>query len=113
MNVKELYDHLLLHMTAEQALLKLLEGQVLNYEKLKFNEGEEVHPIFVISMAAIDMGWGIAIPNEDDEEIQGMIVGTQEYVDGVLKKDDNPPDHYDKDDKCCENGCSSSDGQNR
>lgn len=103
MNVKELYDHLLLHMTAEQALLKLLEGQVLNYEKLKFDEGEEVHPIFIISMAAIDMGWGLAIPNEDDEEIQGMIVGTQEYLDGVIKKDD----------KCCENGCSCSDCQNR
>jgi len=96
MNVKELYDHLLLHMTAEQALLKLLEGQVLNYEKLKFDEGEEVHPIFIISMAAIDMGWGIAIPNEDDEEIQGMMVGTQEYLDDILPNN-NPPDHPDKD----------------
>ena len=110
MNVKELYDHLLLHMTAEQALLKLLEGQVLNYEKLKFDEGEEVHPIFIISMAAMDMGWGMAIPNEDDEEIQGMAVGTEEYLDNIL---DLNPDPEPKDDKCCENGCSCSDCQNR
>ncbi len=96
MKAKEFYDYLLTQMSAEEALLKLLEGQVLNYEKLKFDKGEEVHPIFVISMAAIDMGWGLAIPNEDDEEIQGMIVGTQEYLDGVLKKDDNPPDNPDK-----------------
>jgi len=41
MNVKEFYDHITKHMTAEEALLKLLEGHVKTYDKLVFNEGEE------------------------------------------------------------------------
>jgi len=88
MNPKELYDHITKHMTPEQALLKLLEGHVLTYEKLKFDEGEEIHPLFIISMAAMDMGWNLAIPNDSDEmEVQGMIVGTQEYINKTLGDD--------------------------
>jgi len=100
MNAKEFYDHITEHMTPEEALLKLLEGHVLTYEKLKFNEGEELHPIMVATMAAVDMGWQIAIPEDDDEEIRGIIMGTPEYLEEVLG-DDN--------EGCsCENGCSSS-----
>ena len=97
MNPKEFYDHITQHMTPEQALLKLLEGHVLTYEKLKFNKGDELHPLMVVSMAAMDMGWDIAIPEgKDDEEIQGMVIGTDEYLQEILGDDDNPPDHYDK-----------------
>jgi len=89
MNPKEFYDHITQHMTPEQALLKLLEGHVLTYEKLKFNEGEELHPLMVVSMAAMDMGWDIAIPEgKDDEEIQGIIMGTDEYLQEMLGSDD-------------------------
>lgn len=97
MNAKELRDYILTQITAEEALLKLLEGHVMNYEKLKFQEGEEIHPIMVISMAAMDLGWGISIPNteSDDDIITGMVVGTEEYMDNILP-DDNPPDHPDK-----------------
>ena len=86
MTPKELYIHITSQMTAEQALLKLLEGQVRTYEKLKFNEGEEIHPVFVMSMAALDMDWQIAIPNtaDDDEELTGMVVGTTEYVEDIF-----------------------------
>ena len=108
MNAKEFYDHITSHMTPEEALLKLLEGHVLTYEKLKFNEGEELHPLMVATMAAVDMGWNIAIPEGgDDEEIQGIIMGTPEYLEEILGNDcdncngkcscdDNPPDHPDK-----------------
>jgi len=89
MNTKELYDHITAHMTAEQALMKLLEGHVLTYEQLKFKEGEEIHPTMVIVMATLDMGWNLAISNgDDDEELQGMIVGTQKYIDEMLGNDD-------------------------
>jgi len=104
MNVQELYDHITSQMTPEQALMNLLEGTVMNYEHLKFKEGEEIHPAMLIAIASLDMGWNIAIPDGDpNAELNGMIVGTQEYLDGVLKDDD----------KCCENGCSCSDCQNR
>jgi hypothetical protein len=93
MTAKEFYDHITKHMTAEQALLKLLEGQVMEYEKLKFSSDENsIHPVLLIAMAAMDMGWNMAIPNPKDDpdaDLTGMIVGTQEYIDSVLKEDDN------------------------
>jgi hypothetical protein len=91
MNVKELYDHITKHMTAEQALMKLLEGHVLTYDKLKFQEGEEIHPTILVVMAAMDMGWNLAIPDtgNDDDELQGMAIGTQEYLDKLFPEDNN------------------------
>ena len=97
MNAKELYDYITKQLTPEQALLKLLEGHVLTYEKLKFQEGEEIHPIMLISMAAMDLHWDMAIPSHEDNpdaEIEGMIVGTNDYIDDVLGKND---DKLDKD----------------
>ena len=107
MNAKEFFDHITSHMSAEDALLKLLEGHLLTYEKLKFQEGEEIHPIMLISMAAIDMGWSMAIPEgKEDEEVYGMVVGTQEYLDEIF------PDNNES--GCgCKNGCSASNCQNR
>jgi len=103
MNTQELYDHITAHMTAEEALKKLLEGHIRTYEHLKFNKGDEIHPIMVASMAALDMGWNLAIPDgRDDEEVKGMMIGTPEYLEEQLGGgcdccDDNPPDHYDAD----------------
>ena len=87
MKVKEFYDYLTTHMTPEEALLKLLEGHVKTYEKLKFNEGEELNPVIVASMAAYEMNWVIGVSNDDDDNVCGLIMGTQEYVDDML--DDN------------------------
>lgn len=90
MTVKETYDHIVKHMTAEQALMKLLEGHVKTYERLKFNEGEELHPLMIVSMAALDMGWDLAIPDgKDDEEIQGLAMGTPEYFEQLFAGDDS------------------------
>ena len=105
MKVREFYEYLLTQMSVEEALLKLLEGHVMTYDKLKFNEGEELHPLMVASMAAMDMGWQMAIPDGDDE-VQGIIMGTSEYLKEILGEDD--------DNGCsCKNGCSSSNCQNR
>jgi len=84
MNTKEFYDYITSHMTAEQALMKLLEGSVLTYENLKLREGEQVHPTMIMAMAALDMGWSLAIQGSDDEDVKGMIVGTDEYLEEVL-----------------------------
>ena len=88
MNVREFYNYLTKHMTAEQALMKLLEGQVMEYEKLKFSQDENaVHPMLLIAMAAMDMNWQIVIPDgEPDVEVPGMVVGTKEYLDSILDK---------------------------
>lgn len=113
LSITELYDHITKHMSPEDALMRLLEGHARTYEHLKFNEGEEIHPLMLISMAALEMGWVLAIPDgKDDEEIQGITVGTEEYVTDILDElgwssgykcgggcscNDNPPDHYDAD----------------
>lgn len=89
MTAKEFYDYITKHMTPEQALLKLLEGQVMEYEHLKFSSEESaIHPLLLITMAAMEMDWVIAITNTDDNlesDVQGLVLGTEEYVDNVLK----------------------------
>ena len=93
MSITELYKHITKHMSAEDALMRLLEGHVITYEKLKFNEGDEIHPIMLISMAAFEMGWQIAIPKSgEDDEVIGLTVGTKEYLEDLFPSnlDDHP-----------------------
>jgi hypothetical protein len=85
MTIDEFYTEITKHMTPEAALKKLLEGSVRQYENLKFKEdGSPVHPLMIIAMAAMDMGWMIAV-SDKDKEVMGMVVGTGEYLDKVLK----------------------------
>lgn len=93
MTVQTLYDHITKHMTAEEALLKLLGGSLRTYQKLRFEDGEEVHPLFITVMAAEEMNWVISIEKSDnpDEEVQGISIGTEEYMDKLFKdKKDEP-----------------------
>ena len=92
MTVDELYTHITKMMTPEAALKRLLESSLLTYEKLKFPEGEQpVHPLFIMTLAAMDMGWDFLVPNgPDDEEVNGLIAGTSEYVDRIDFKTDKP-----------------------
>lgn len=84
MKVKELYDHIVKHMTPEEALMKLLSSSLVNYEKLKFNKGEEIHPEIIIVMAAMDLGWDVAVEN-NKEIIRGFVMGTKEYMNERFK----------------------------
>ena len=84
MTPQELYDHITKSIPAEKALLKLLESSVINYKHLKFKEDEEIHPTILIAMAALEMGWNIAVSEDDDENIEGMIVGSEEYIDKLI-----------------------------
>lgn len=87
--VQQLYDHIVKQITPEEALKRLLSSSLLTYEKLKFPEGQPpVHPVFVMTMAAMDMGWGFLIP-ANKEEITGMVTGTEEYLNDVYFKSDN------------------------
>jgi len=88
MNVNEFYDYITKQMTPEQALKKLLEGHVLTYEKLKFKRGKEIHPLILILMATMDLGWNFIIENNNDldDEVTGMIIGTKEYIESTFNK---------------------------
>ena len=85
MTVDELYEYITEYMTPEEALKKLLEGSLRSYEKLKFDKGEEVHPVFIISMVAMDMNWQIAFSNES-EDIEGLVIGTKDYMQEIFKE---------------------------
>ena len=98
MKVQELYDYITKQITPEVALMRMLEASLVTYEKLKFKEGEEIHPEILIFMAAFDRGWNLAVESEDagnpDKELRGIIVGTKEYINEVLdnyeeKKEEN------------------------
>lgn len=85
MKTKELYDHITKHMTPEHALMKLLQSSLLTYHHLKFpaGDGKEVHPEILISMAAFDLGWMIAVEAPDGDKTRdliGLSVGTEEYL---------------------------------
>lgn len=87
MTVKEVYDHIVKQITPEQALMRLLEGGLLQYEKLKFDDQEKaVHPIIIISMAVMDLGWDFAVEKTGDgsQPMRGMVVGTKEYIDEIF-----------------------------
>jgi hypothetical protein len=90
MTVDKLYDHITKVMTPEAALKKLLSSSLRTYEKLKFPEGTTpVHPIFIMSFAAMDMGWDFLVPDgPDDDDVNGLIVGTSEYVDRITFRTD-------------------------
>lgn len=94
MKVKELVDHILKHMTAEEALAKLLATQVEQYEKLKVNldkiDQPGGSPYFIIIQAAMELGWDFMI-EKDPETIRGLSIGTKEYFEalGAKKKEDS------------------------
>ncbi len=87
MNVKEFYEYITSKMTPEEALMKMLEGGLIEYKKLKFDEkGKEVHPMIIISMAALDMGWAIAVEDKKvSTHIRGLSLGTSEYMKELFK----------------------------
>jgi len=90
--VDEFYEYITKFMTPEQALKKLLQGSVMKYHYLKFKEGEELHPLMVMTFAAMDMGWAIMVKETQDpnEEVKGLVLGTREYMDQItFKKQDN------------------------
>jgi len=92
MTFQELKDYILSKMTIEQAFDRLLESGLVHYQKLKFENGEELHPLLVMSMAAMEMGWNFVIENrEGKDEVRGLITGTQEYIDDLYKELKNKP----------------------
>lgn len=78
MTVDGLYDYILENMPAEVALRKLLESSLITYNKLKFDkEQNEVHPVIIISMAAMDLGWNFMVEKVDN--IEGLVIGSDAY----------------------------------
>jgi hypothetical protein len=92
LDVGELYAYITKHMTAEEALMIMLKGKIVDYNVLRYSKDNEIHPLMLIVMAANEMGWNIALKNYDDdkdEDVEGIIVGTEEYVNSVLDMEDN------------------------
>lgn len=93
MTVDEVTSHILKHMSAEEAVKKLIPGVVKSYEgmKLKYDDPEiqMVHPLMIIALACMDLGWAIIVEKPDereDQNIRGVIVGNSEYINIIGKK---------------------------
>lgn len=86
-SVNELYEFIIKRMSPEEALKKLLSSSLIKYEKLKIKNPEDmVHPEIIIAMAALDLGWDIAVESEDkNSTLDGLIVGTSTYINKILK----------------------------
>jgi len=49
----------------------------------QFLEETNIHPLVLIVFIAKELGWSMAIPN-NEEEIKGVVIGTDEYLDSVF-----------------------------
>ena len=85
MTVEELYKYITDKMKPEDALMKILQSATIQYEKLKFDKDLQVHPVMIVTFAACDMGWQMVI-ERDKEDIEGMIIGTADFIERNLKK---------------------------
>ena len=84
MTKQEFYEYITSQITPEEALMRFIEAGLGHYEKLKFNKGEEIHPLILISMAAMDMGWQFCIEKET-ENVEGLVLGTEDYMKRTIK----------------------------
>jgi len=87
MTAKEVRDFIVSQIPAEEALLRLLEGSLIEYQQLKYSGQEKaIHPIILISMATMEMGWQFAV-EKDQDNVRGMVVGTEEYMNTIFKNE--------------------------
>lgn len=95
-SVEELYDYITSQVTPEEALKKLLEGVVSQYNFLRTEKPEEGgHPEFIMALAAMEKKWFFAIPNgNNSRKTQGMIAGTEEFLDELFEYNANKRDQY-------------------
>lgn len=95
MKAKDLRDYILRHMSAEDALLRLLQLQCENYSKMKLGQpislekGQGINPLMIICCAAMDLGWDMVIEDQSiSENIRGISCGTDDYIKSNLVKKD-------------------------
>ena len=48
-------------------------------------EKDATEQILEIVKMVTDLGWSIAISGKDDDPVIGLIIGTDEYIDNILK----------------------------
>lgn len=116
MDIQEIYNELTKEKSAEEVLKNIIGTSIKQYNYLKIQDGEEMHPSMVIATIAMELEWGMAIPSADENgDIHGLIIGTEEYIDGLLGED--KPNNCcgdgecggcgttDDSDECCDKGC--------
>lgn len=82
MTLDELYTYITSQLTPEEALKKMLASALYTYEHLKLRDLPECQPEFIIAMAALDLGWGIAL-TKNEGQVTGLVVGTEDYMKNV------------------------------
>lgn len=62
----------------------------MDEQKFKeFLKKEDLHPIEVVCLAASELGWQIAIPMVDEDDIvPGISIGSEEYLDELFGEED-------------------------
>lgn len=80
--VQDLYDQITSQLSPEEALMNMLKASVQQYEDQKLDaQGQPVHPIYIIVLAAKELGWEIAMNTEEQNpNVIGLTMGTKEYM---------------------------------
>ena len=84
--ISDFVKYITQHMSAEEALTKLLATQINHYEKLKLEKQPEdnpetVSPYLIMTLAAFDLGWLLSVEDEKKSSvIRGLSMGSEEYL---------------------------------
>ncbi len=85
MTVDELYKQITKNQTPEQALKNILDANIKEYSHLKFSDdNNKIHPVVLINMASMELGWDVYLSYDDDNNIYGLFTGTEKYVNDVI-----------------------------
>lgn len=96
MNTKELYDMILCTMSAEEALLKILESQINMSEYYVGSDDKKLNPTILIFIAANDLGWKLIPANQNlPLEERGVLIGGRKFIENISKI----PTEYQKEEK--------------
>jgi|SRR5581483_6715483 len=81
MTHEQIKAYILSKMSKDEVIDRFLESGLLVYEKLKFAEGEELHPLMVMAYAAMDMGWDLIVHGDSTTyQVKGITTGTPEHI---------------------------------
>lgn len=91
MKLQEVYEYMLTHYgSAEQALKAVIYHNLDSYDKMKeaakaeaSHEELEGHPLMVITMSALELGWDIAVES-GQPHVRGLTMGTPAYLDSIF-----------------------------
>lgn len=84
--IDELYDSIISEFDSPEEFAKtILANTIDQYNIIKGIVGEAGVPFFMVAMIAKELGWQISLESREDLQINGISIGTDEYLSNLQK----------------------------